>query len=161
MVRDRCFSPATPSHLDGAELTWGDYTGSCRLKLRKFYPCLCLLTPFGTATFTPIKCYLAYDSLGKNTLSYKNYYFFFFISSVLYTPPLVAQKVKCLSAMWETWVQSPGWEDPLEKGMATHSSILAWKITWTEEPGRLQSMGSQRVRHSTIYMHKKKIYIYI
>ena len=60
---------------------------------------------------------------------------------------LVAQTVKQLPAMWETWVQSLGWEDPLEKEMAAHSSILAWKIPWTEEPGRLQSMGSQRVGH--------------
>ena len=51
------------------------------------------------------------------------------------------------NAMQETQVQSPGWEDPLEKGMATHSSILAWRIPWTEEPGGLQSMVSQRVRH--------------
>ena len=58
---------------------------------------------------------------------------------------LVAQMVKRLPTMWETWVQSLGWEDPLEKGMATHSSTLAWKIPWTEEPGGLQSMGSQRV----------------
>ena len=58
---------------------------------------------------------------------------------------LVAQMVKNLSAMQETWVQSLGWEDPLEKGMTTHSSILAWRIPWTEEPGKLQSMGSQRV----------------
>ena len=50
-------------------------------------------------------------------------------------------------AMQETWVQSLGREDPLEKGMATHSSILAWRIPWTEEPGGLQSIGSQRVRH--------------
>ena len=57
---------------------------------------------------------------------------------------MVAQTVKHLPAMW---VQSLGWEDPLEKEMATHSSTLAWKIPWTEEPGRLQSMGSQRVRH--------------
>ena len=56
---------------------------------------------------------------------------------------LVAQTVKNLPAMWETWVQSLGWEDPLEEGMATHSSILAWRIPWTEEPGGLQSMGSQ------------------
>ena len=55
--------------------------------------------------------------------------------------------VKKLSAVRETWVQSLGQEDPLEKEMATHSSILAWKIPWTEEPGRLQSMGSQRVGH--------------
>ena len=56
---------------------------------------------------------------------------------------LVAQTVKHLSVMLETWVQSLGHEDPLEKEMATHSSTLAWKIPWTEEPGRLQSMGSQ------------------
>jgi len=53
---------------------------------------------------------------------------------------LVVQMVKNLTAMWETLVQSLGWEDPLKKGMATHSSILAWKILWTEEPGRLQSV---------------------
>ena len=55
--------------------------------------------------------------------------------------------VKCLPAMWETRVLSLGWEDPLEKEMATHSSILAWRIPWTEEPGGLQSMGLQRVGH--------------
>ena len=55
--------------------------------------------------------------------------------------------VESLPAIWETQVQSLGWEDPLEKEMATHSSILAWKIPWMEEPGRLQPMGSQRVRH--------------
>ena len=59
----------------------------------------------------------------------------------------MAQTVKNLPAVQETQVQSLGWEDPLEKGMATHSSILAWRIPWTEEPGRLQSMESQRVRH--------------
>ena len=55
--------------------------------------------------------------------------------------------VKCLSAMQETWVQSLGWEDPLEKEMATHSSSLAWKIPWTEDAGRLQSMGLRKVGH--------------
>ena len=60
---------------------------------------------------------------------------------------LVAQRVKRLPAMQETWVRSPGQEDPLKKEMATHSSTLAWKIPWTEKPGRLQSMGSQRVGH--------------
>ena len=63
---------------------------------------------------------------------------------------LLAQMVKCLPAMWETWVQSLSWEDLLEKEMATHSSSLAWKIPWTEEPGRLQSMGSQRVGHDLV-----------
>ena len=57
--------------------------------------------------------------------------------------------VKNLPAMWETWVRSLGWEDPLEKGMATHSSILAWRIPWTAEPAGLQSMGSQRVGHDS------------
>ena len=57
-----------------------------------------------------------------------------------------AQTVKTLLAMQETWVQSLGWEDPLEKKMETHSSILAWRIPWTEEPGWLQCMGLQRVR---------------
>ena len=60
----------------------------------------------------------------------------------------VAQFIKKLPAMQETQVQSLHQEDPLEKGMATHSSILAWKIPWTEGPGGLQSMGSQRVRHN-------------
>ena len=59
----------------------------------------------------------------------------------------VAQTVKSLPAIQETWVQSLGWEDPLEKRTATHSSILAWRIPWAEEPGRLQSMGWQRVGH--------------
>ena len=67
--------------------------------------------------------------------------FFFFLNS------LVAQTVKRLSTMRETRVQSLGQEDPLEKEMATHSSTVAWKIPWTEELGRLQSMGLQRVRH--------------
>ena len=60
---------------------------------------------------------------------------------------IVAQMVKNLPVMQETQVRSLGQEDPLEKQMPTHSSILAWKISWTEDPGRLQSMGSQRVRH--------------
>ena len=60
---------------------------------------------------------------------------------------LVAQTVKHLSTMRETRVRSLGWEDPLEKEMAIHSRTIAWKIPWTEEPGRLQPLGSQRVRH--------------
>ena len=59
----------------------------------------------------------------------------------------LAQMVKNLPAMWETWVPSLGWEDSLEKGMATHSSTLAWRIPWTEEAGGLQSMVSQSVGH--------------
>ena len=51
------------------------------------------------------------------------------------------------------WVQSLGWEDPLEKGMATHSSILAWKFSWSEEPGGLQSIGQQRVGHDRAHIH--------
>ena len=59
----------------------------------------------------------------------------------------LAQIVKNLPVMQETWARSLSWGDPLEKGMATHSSILAWRIPWTEKPGRLLSMGSQRVGH--------------
>ena len=59
----------------------------------------------------------------------------------------MAQMVKNLPATRETWVRSLGWEDPLQKEMATHSSILAWRIPWTEEPGGLQSIGFQRVGH--------------
>ena len=66
---------------------------------------------------------------------------------VLKRASLVAQMVKRLSAMQETRVRSLGWEDPLKKEMAAHSSILAWKIPWIAEPGRLPSMGSQRVGH--------------
>ena len=65
-------------------------------------------------------------------------------------PALVAQMVKDLPVMQETWVRPLGWEDPLEKGMATHSSILAWRIPQTEEPGGLQSMGLQRIRYDLV-----------
>ena len=66
---------------------------------------------------------------------------------------LIAQTVKNLPAMWETWVWSLGWEDPLEKGVATYSSILAWRIPQTEESGELQSMGLQRVFGSYEYFN--------
>ena len=65
----------------------------------------------------------------------------------LYSAPLVAQMVKNPPAMQKTLVRSLGWKEALEEGMASHSCILAWRIPWTEEPGGLQSMGSQRVRH--------------
>ena len=60
----------------------------------------------------------------------------------------MSQMVKNLPAMKETWIQFLGQEDPLEKGMATHSNVLAWRTPWTEKPGGLWSMGSQRVRHN-------------
>ena len=71
------------------------------------------------------------------------------MSRVHYTflASLVTQTVKNLPAVWETWVQSQGQKDPLEKEMAMHSNTLAWKIPCIEEPGRLQSMGLQRARH--------------
>ena len=70
---------------------------------------------------------------------------------------LVAQMVRRLPTMQETQVRSLGWEDPLEKAMATHSSTLAWKIPWMEEPGRLQSMELQRVRHDFTFTFSKVI----
>ena len=74
---------------------------------------------------------------------------------------LVAQRLKHLPAKRETWVRSLGWEDPLEKEMATHSSILAWRIPWKEEPGGLQSKGSQRVGHNwtTSLSYLSKVFI--
>ena len=91
------------------------------------------------------KCYKRFCSLNKWT----NLYFFQYdqtleLKCLAY---MVAQKVKRLPAMLETQVRSQDREDPLEKAMAIHSSTLAWKIPWTEEPDRLQSMGSQRVGH--------------
>ena len=68
----------------------------------------------------------------------------------------MAQTVKHLPIMRETWVQSLGWEDLLEKEMATHSNILAWKIPWMEEPGGLQSKGSQRVGHDLATEHQQQ-----
>ena len=84
----------------------------------------------------------------------------------LYWGSLVAQWERIWLPMQETWVQFLGWEDPLEKEMATHSSILAWKIPGREEPGGLQSMGSQRVGHSSVTEHartciKWDIFIYL
>ena len=84
-----------------------------------------------------------------------------FLKLILYIyiwASLVAQRLKHLPAMQETWVRSLGWEDPLEKGMATYSSILAWRIPWMEEPGGLPSTGSQRVGHDWA---TSLIYIYI
>ena len=69
---------------------------------------------------------------------------------------LVAQRVKSLPAMRETWVRSPSGEDPLEKEMATHFSTLAWKIPWTEEPDGLQSMGSQSQTRLSDFTRKKR-----
>ena len=75
---------------------------------------------------------------------------------------LVAKMVKRLPAMQDTQVQSLGWEDPLDKEMATHSSILAWKIPWSEKPDKLQSMGSQRVQHdSQKWLHFCMLFIYV
>ena len=71
----------------------------------------------------------------------------------IYKASLVAQMVKNLPAMQETQVQPLGPEEPLEEGMATHSSILAWRIPWAEEPGGLQSLGSQRVEHDWVTKH--------
>ena len=77
----------------------------------------------------------------------KAYQFFFTIKLKYLWASLVAQLVKNLPAMWETWVRSLRWEDPLEEKKATRSSILAREIPLTEEPGGLQSMGLQRIRH--------------
>ena len=79
--------------------------------------------------------------------------FFFFFAFTLCWASLVAQTVNDVPAMQETWIWSLGLEDPLEEGMATHSSILAWRIPWTEEPDGLQSIGSQRVGRDWVTKH--------
>ena len=92
---------------------------------------------------------------------------YLFLHSFNQRASLVAQTVKNLPAMQDTWIRPLSWEDPLEKGMATHSSILAWIIPWAEEPGRLQFMGSRRVGHDsatntfafTLYFHSFSKYI--
>ena len=93
-----------------------------------------------------------------NSLSKPGLLFSIYLYKTIYSIySLVAQLVKKLPAILETQVQSQGWEDTLEKGMATHSSILAWRIPWTEEPGGLQSMGSQEsdtTEHAHIYTYK-------
>ena len=85
-------------------------------------------------------------------------YSFLLMSSSLFWASLVAQMKKHLPAMQETQVQSLGQEDPLEKQMATHSSILAWRLPWTEEPGGLQSTGLQRVRHNWVTKYSSLFY---
>ena len=82
----------------------------------------------------------------------------FLCAAILSFTSLVAQRVKRLPSVWKTWVRSLGQEDPLEKKMATHSSILAWRIPWTEEPGRLQSTGLQRVRHDRMTLLSHSIF---
>ena len=89
-------------------------------------------------------CFCCQCSVGDLLLYFKTRFYSWIQAS------LVAQTVKHLSAVWETKFRSLGWEDPLEKEVATHSSPLAWKIPWTEEPNRLQPVGSQRVRHDWV-----------
>ena len=80
-------------------------------------------------------------------------FFCIYTSNVHIHASLVAQMVKNLTILQKTWVWSLSWEEPLEEGMATHSSILAWRSLWTEEPGGLQSLGSQRVGHDWATKH--------
>ena len=96
------------------------------------------------------------NSEGKNELRYPTNYF----SMCIYKGSLVAHMVKNLPAMQETQVWSLGEEDPLEKGMATHSSILAWRTPWTEEPGRLQIHGVAKSRTWVSNVHFTSLYIY-
>ena len=105
-----------------------------------------MITTISLVTVCIIKSYYSiidYFPLVVHSISVT--YLFYTWKFVSLRASLVAQMLKRLPAMWETWVRSLGREDPLEKEMATHSSILAWRIPWTDEPGGLQSTGSQRV----------------
>ena len=108
-------------------------------------------------TVSPVSPSISHEVMGSDAmifvfwmLSFKSTFSlspFTVIKRLFNSSSLVAQRLKRLPAMWETWVRSLGREDPLGKEKATHSSILACRIPWMEEPGRLQSMGSQRVEH--------------
>ena len=105
-------------------------------------------------TYQTWGCLLFFQMKKKKRLTRKKRERYLWISWLWFGPflttsqaSLLAQRLKCLPAMWGTWVRSLGQEDPLEKEMATHSSIFAWRIPWTEEPGGLPSTGLQRVGH--------------
>ena len=93
------------------------------------------------------------QTIGVSVLEYSSIYTIFILFIYLFLSSLVAQKVKHPPAMWETGVQSLGWEDPLEKEKATHSSILAWKSPWTEEPGRLLRPWGGKASDTTEQLH--------
>ena len=95
------------------------------------------------------------STLSKTALIF-SFQFSFNFNFIKYWASLVAQLVKNLSAMWETWIWSLGWEDTLEKWKANHSSILAWRIPWTQEPSRLQFLELQRVGHDWATFKKEK-----
>ena len=129
------------SCLTTSNLPWFmDLTFQVPMQYCSLQHCTLLLSPVTSTTV----CWFCFGSISSFFLE-----LFLHSSPVAYWAPtnLVAQMRKCLSTMQETWVRSLGGEDLLKKEMATHSSILAWKIPWTEEPGRLKSMGSKRVRH--------------
>ena len=94
-----------------------------------------------------VRDFFSCDKQGLLFVAVRGRGFLIVVDSLVVEASLVAQTVKNLLAIQETQVRSMCQEDPLEEGVATHSSTLAWRIPWTEEPGRLQSMGSQRVRH--------------
>ena len=110
-----------------------------------------MLNKIFTRLIIPLPCFFLRQKKKKNAaLQWRGHFFWAHLHG-MYGVSLVAQTLKRLPAMRETWIQSLGWEDHLEKEMPTHSSILAWKTPRTEEPGRLQSMGSQWVRpHFTV-----------
>ena len=115
--------------------------GRCVIIVFSFFNCLGLLpSEYGVN-----------EKLHEQNYSIHRNWLYLFIYLLLLGDSLVAQRVKHLPAMQEAWVWSLGWEDPLEKEIATHSSTLAWKIPRMEKPGRLQSMGSQRVGHNWLH----------
>ena len=108
------------------------------------------LSIFFLPSIHPLSIYPSIYSLSISlnvSVSIYHPHLIFVLCQALYSVSLVAQMVKNPPAMQETQVRSLGWEDPLEKEMVTQSSILSWRIPWTEEPGRLQCIGSQRVGH--------------
>ena len=118
------------------------YYGISKFTLRCLSPVLCRFIPLELCPLS-VRAFSRVSNLAPFILHVLTY----LVDLSIAWTSLVAQTVKRLPTTRETWIQSLGREDPLEKDMGTHSSILAWKIPWMEEPGGLQSMGSQRVGH--------------
>ena len=125
------------------------FSGSC-LTLWRLWLSFFVLAGNWTDVFQIASSDKPYGNYGPNVTSSINSFAILFVFVLCVWASLTAQMVKNMPAMQETWVWSLGWEDPLEKGMATPSSILAWRIPRTEEPGGLQLMGSQRVRQEWV-----------
>ena len=137
MCKEGSGVPAAGSQVRGPEAQWSTYKQELLGRLHGYH-----YRALGLEVFKVLFCFVLFWSCWVFVVMHR-----LSLVAFLLWASLVVQLVKNLPAVQETWVLSLGWEDPLEKEMATYSSILAWRISWTEELGGLQSMGLQRVGH--------------